>query len=159
MSKANPRKAVAAMLPLPLECGGGVEVRPMTLGMWASLERIGSPMVTGKEAKDALELIPSLYLVTHDPREVLRGDFFDAAMAWADTVPATIIEEIHRACARQMNTVFDVVPELKKKTPGETTGSSPRSHTGPRPNSDGAGAKSSGKPRCPQSPSCAASRR
>ncbi len=147
MSKANPRKAVAALLPLPLECpsAGGLAVRPMTLGMWAALERINSPLVTGKEAKDVLELLPSLYLLTHDPREVLRGDFFDAAVAWADTVPVSAMEEIQRACFRQMDAMFAVLPEIeKKKTKRETTGGSRSSLTGPHRNTGGASRKSCG---------------
>lgn len=115
MSRANPRKAMAAALPLDIDCGEGITVRPMTLGMWAALERIGSPMVTGKDAKDALDLLPSLYLVTHDPREVLRGDFMDAVLEWAGTVSVSAMASIQKACARQMNAVFDVVPETEKK--------------------------------------------
>lgn len=117
MSKTNPRKAVAAILPLAVECPCGCTVRPMTLGMWAALERVGSPLVTGKEPKDTLELVPSLYLLTHDPREVLRGSFFDDAVAWADTLPVSALEEIRAACYRQMGAMFDVLPEVKKKDP------------------------------------------
>lgn len=153
MSKANPKKAMAALLPLPLDCGNGVAVRPMTLGMWAALERIGSPMVTGKDAKDALELLPSLYLLTHDPREVLRGDFVAASLAWADTVPVSVLENIQKACAKQMNAVFDVIPEVKKKTPGEMTDGSRRSSGGRHRRSDGDGMTSSGSYRCQASPS------
>ncbi len=144
MSKANPRKAVAAILPLAIECPCGCTVRPMTLGMWAALERIGSSLVTGEEAKDALELVPSLYLLTHDPREVLRGSFFDDAVAWADTLPVSALEEIQRACYRQMGAMFDVIPEVKKKHRPATDGS-PSSRTGRHASSDGAGMKSSGK--------------
>lgn len=115
MSKANPRKALAAILPLPIDCGNGLAVRPMTLGMWAALERIKSPMVTGEDARDTLDLIPTLYLVTHDPREVLRGDLFDAALAWSDSVGVDALGAIQKACARQINAIFDVVPELEKK--------------------------------------------
>ena len=86
MSAKNPRKAMAALLPLAVKCPCGETVRPMTLGMWAALERIGSPLITGEPPKDALELIPSLYLLTHDPREVLASGFFDAAVAWADSL-------------------------------------------------------------------------
>ena len=144
MSKANPRKAVAAILPLTIACPCGATVRPMTLGMWAALERIGSPLVTGKEPKDTLELVPSLYLLTHDPREVLRGSFFDDAVAWAGTMPVTALEEIQRACYRQMGAMFDVLPEVKKKSRPETAGSRP-SPDGRRGSADGAGMKSSGK--------------
>ena len=155
MSKANPRKAVAAILPLAVECPCGATVRPMTLGMWAALERIGSPLVTGKEPKDTLELVPSLYLLTHDPREVLRGSFFDDAVAWADTLPVSALEEIKRACYRQMGAMFDVLPEVKKKSSPETAGSRP-SPDGRRGSADGAGMKSSGKSPAARSRSSAA---
>ena len=144
MSKANPRKAMAALLPLAVECPCGATVRPMTLGMWAALERIGSPLVTGKEPKDALELVPSLYLLTHDPREVLRGSFFDDAVAWADTLPVSALDEIRRACYRQMGAMFDVLPEVKKKPRPATAGSRPSS-TGRPPPTAGASTRSSGR--------------
>ena len=153
MSKANPRKAVAAILPLAVECPCGATVRPMTLGMWAALERIGSPLVTGKEPKDTLELVPSLYLLTHDPREVLRGSFFDDAVAWADTLPVSALEEIKRACYRQMGAMFDVLPEVKKKSRPGTGGSRP-SPTGRRARSAGAGTRSSGESPARRSRSC-----
>lgn len=152
MSKANPRKAVAALLPLPLDCGEGVSVRPMTLGMWAALERIGSPLVTGREPSDTLELLPSLYLLTHDPREVLRGDLLASAIAWADTVTTGAMGRIRSACARQMNAFFDVLPEVeKKKDQSGTTDGSPCSSTGRRPSTDGASPRSCGTCRSPRS--------
>ncbi len=138
---------MAAILPLAVECRCGATVRPMTLGMWAALERIGSPLVTGKEPKDTLELVPSLYLLTHDPREVLRGTFFDDAVAWADTMPVSALDEIRRACYRQMGAMFDVLPEVKKKTLRPTTGGSRPSPDGRRGSADGAGARSCGRSR------------
>ena len=144
MSRTNPRKAVAALLPLAVRCPCGVTVRPLTLGMWAALERIGSPLITAEPPKDALELVPSLYLITHDPREVLASGFFDAALAWADKLPVSALEEITRACYRQMGAMFDVLPEVKKKRrPG--TGGSQSSPDGRRGSADGAGRQSSGK--------------
>jgi len=148
MSRINPRKAMAALLPLPIKVGEGLSVRPMTLGMWAALERIGSPLVTGEEAKDVLELIPSLYMITHDPREVFKGNVLDLAMEWADTVPVTTMKAIQEACARQLNAAFDVMPEedpSKKAEGAATTVSLPRSSTGPQANTDGPSAKSCGK--------------
>ena len=145
MSKTNPRKAMAALLPLAVECPCGAVVRPMTLGMWAALERISSPLVTGKEPKDTLELVPSLYLLTHDPREVLRGTFFADAVAWANTLPISAVEEITRACYRQMGAMYDVLPEVKKKTRRQTTGGSRPSPHGRRGSAAGAGARSCGK--------------
>ena len=116
MSKANPRKAMAAMIP-----PGQSVIRPMTLGVYAALERIGSPLVTGKDAKDTLDLIPSLYLLTHDPREVFRGNILDLAMRWADTQPVEAVAAIKEAAFSQIRTMLDVTPEqqiltsLKKK--------------------------------------------
>ena len=107
---------MAALLPLAVKCPCGETVRPLTLGMYAALERIGSPLVTGAEPKDALELIPSLYLLTHDPREVLASGFFEDAVAWADTLPVTALGEIRDACYRHMGARGDVLPEVKKKT-------------------------------------------
>ena len=144
MSKANPKKAMAALLP-----PGGAVIRPMTLGVYAALERIDSPIVTGKEPKDTLELIPSLYLLTHDPREVFRGNVLDLAMQWADTQPVGVVERIREAAARQMAAFYDVVPQLgeSEAVKKKTTAGSPRSSTGPRGRTAGASKKSSGKSR------------
>ena len=140
---------MAALLPLPIGCGNGVTVKPMTLGMWAALERIGSPLVTGEEPKDALELIPSLYLLTHDPREVFRGNVVDLSMQWADTVPVATMDEIQRACYRQMNAAFDVMPEddSKKARRAGTTAGFPRLSTGQPKRTTGASGKLCGKSR------------
>lgn len=140
MSLQNPRKAVAALVP-----PGTAEIRPMTLGVYAALERIGSPLVTGEEPKDTLELLPSLYLLTHDPREVFRGNILDLAMEWADTQPVEAVSRIRDAAWRQMAAFYDVVPEgVKKKSP-ETTGGSRTTPTGRRGRTTGAGARSCGK--------------
>ena len=153
MSKTNPRKAMAALLPLAVECQCGAVVRPLTLGMWAALERIGSPLITCEAPKDSLELVPSLYLLTHDPREVLRSGFFEDAVAWADTLPVSALDEIRQACYRQMGAMGDVLPEVKKKT-GPATAGSRRSRTGRPASTAGAGAKSCGRSRCRPSPCC-----
>lgn len=151
MSRTNPRKAMAALLPLPLKTACGVTVRPMTLGMYAALERIGSSLVTGEESKDTLELIPSLYLLTHDPREVFRGNVLDLAMAWADTMPVSAVEEIKAACLRQVGAMTDVIPQLSpeelKKNGAETTDGSPRSRPSRQKPSAGLTSKSCGKSR------------
>lgn len=153
MSKANPRKAMAAMIP-PAQ----TVIRPMTLGMYAALERIGSPLVTGVDAKDALELLPSLYLLTHDPREVFRGNILDLALQWADTVPVSAMAEIRAACEAQLGAVMDVIPEVdpKKAPSAATTGGLPRSSTTSPAATTGPSARSSGKSPSPRSPSSAA---
>ena len=145
MSKGNPRKAVAAILPLAIEAAPGVTVRPMTLGMFAALERIGSPLVTGEEAQDTLALIPSLYLLTHDPREVFRGNVLDLAMEWADAQPVTVVEAIEKAAYRQMNAVFDVLPDVEDEKKKAMTAGSPRSSRTRPKSGTGATGKSSGR--------------
>lgn len=122
MSRANPKKAMAAILPLTVRAvsdGRVYEVRPMTLGMWAALERISSPLVTGAEVRDTLEIIPSLYLLTHDPREVFRGNIIDLAMEWADEQPVGALAAIKAAADQQIAAITDVLPEsdVKKKSP------------------------------------------
>ena len=151
---------MAALLPLPIGCGNGVTVKPMTLGMWAALERIGSPLVTGKEPKNALEIIPSLYLLTHDPREVFRGNVVDLSMQWADTMPVKAMDEIQRACYRQMNAAFDVMPEddSKKARRAGTTAGFPRSSIGQPKRTTGASGKSCGKSRSLRSRSSSGAR-
>ena len=150
MSRTNPRKAMAALLP-----PGQAVIRPMTLGMYAALERIESPLVTGKDAKDTLDLIPSLYMLTHDPREVFRGNIMDLAMAWADTVPVETMKAIRLAALEQMRAMIDVTPQQSDDQPKKkTTAGSPKRPIGRRHDTDGRSMKSCGKSRRAQSRSC-----
>ena len=127
MSKGLPIKAFAALLPRTIKVCEGVEVRPLSLAMFAVLERINSPMVTGAEA-DTMELLPSLYALTHEPlAAVASQNLLADSLAWADTMPPRVIEEIKRAAEEQISAVLDVVPEPKKKAPEEAgTGGSSR---------------------------------
>lgn len=144
MSKANPRKAMAALIP-----PGQADIRPMTLGMYAALERIESPLITGKDAKDTLELIPSLYLLTHDPREVFRGNILDLAMQWADTQPVEVVASIRTAAFDQIRAFLDVNPSKADdgKPKKKTTDGSPSGLNGPQGPITGASKKSCGESR------------
>lgn len=142
---ANPKKAIAALMPPAIDCGEGASVHPMTLAMWAALERIESPLITGKPAKDTMDLLPSLYLLTHGAAEILSGNLLAKAYEWADTVSPLVMERIRRACAEQITVVTDVIPEGGKKKL-QTVGS-PRSSTTSRPPTTGRSKQSSGKPR------------
>ena len=139
---------MAALIP-----PGQATIRPMTLGVYAALERINSPLITGKDAKDTLDLIPSLYILTHDPREVFRGNILDLAMQWADTVPVSKMAEIRSACEAQLKAVFDVIPETdpKKARSAATTDGLPRSSTTSPAGTTGPIARSSGKSISPRS--------
>ena len=144
--RANPKKAVAAAMPLPIG-----DVRPMTLAMWAALEHIDSPLLksSNPDGLAVLDLLPSLYLLTHDPREIFRANLLDLAMQWADTLPVTAIADIRRAAEAQMRTVAAVIPEddEEESRKKKVTALSPTSSTTPVRRSAGATAKRSTKPR------------
>lgn len=121
MSEANPVKAMSALIPEPITTPEGVVVRPLTLGVFALLERIKSPTLVRCKT-DSLALLPSLYILTHDPREVLErfGELDALAVAWADTLPPHAIGAIEAAAAVQIQRMLDVIaPEgdSKKKRP------------------------------------------
>lgn len=115
MSAANPRKGVAALLPRTIEVGGGYAVRPLSLGMYAILERIKSPMLDSAATPDTLELVPTLYVLTHDPMDSLSGNLFEKSVAWADTVDPGMLVRIRDAAVRQIAAMTDVIPEAAPK--------------------------------------------
>ena len=146
MSKANPVKAVAALLPRPIPTVGGT-VRPLSLGMYAILERISSPLLVAGAAPAPMDLVPSLYVLTHDPADALSGDLFAKSLAWADSVPPAALDEICRAATAQIRAMIDVVPEgdVKKKA---TTAGSPASPSGaPKPTAGTTKKRSGASPR------------
>lgn len=131
MSEANPEKAVAAIIPEPIVTPEGVEVRPLTLATFALLERIGSPTLVECQT-NTLDLIPSLYIMTHDPREVLDryGDLPALAVAWADTLPPHAIGAIEAAAAVQIRRMLDVIADEAGGKKKPTTAGSPASRNG-----------------------------
>ena len=145
MSKANPIKAMRALIPAPIETPCGCTVRPVTLGMFAVLERISSPLLGETPVDGALSLVPSLYALTHDPADTLEPGLFARSMAWADTLPPAALVEIRDAAERQVQAMLDVVPERKDSKKKATTDGSPRSPSGAPRTMDGAGARSCGK--------------
>lgn len=160
MSRANPRKAVSALLPAPIRIGAlGVEVRPFTLATFAVLEKIGSPMLPsdGPVRAGVFDLVPTLYAATHGPAECLDqladGTFARRAIEWADTVPGTAMPLLKDAILRQVGTVYDVVPESPQKKTADTTAGSPPSPNGPAAPTAGPGARRSSKSPRPSSPS------
>lgn len=138
MSELNPVKALRALLPRPIpiaECGGLVQVRPFTLAAAVILDEIGSPLVrkAGTVPSTPFALLPSLYVLTHDPFEVLEGmageNLLRTALAWADTLPPGAMEAIERAARRQIAAFVDVAPRGKKAAGTQTTDGSPRSRS------------------------------
>lgn len=153
MSAANPRKGVAALLPRTIDVGGGYAVRPLTLGMYAILERIKSPMLTSDAKPDTLEMIPTLFVLTHDPMVSLEGNLFEKSVTWSDTVAPSMLVRIRDAAMRQIAAMTDVIPEAAPKKKEATTDGSSDTSSSPRRHTAGAMKKSSGRHRHPQSPS------
>lgn len=116
MSKSNPEKAMAALVPAPINVGD-MSVRPFTLGMYAILERIKSPMLVPGEHNDILTTIPTLYAVTHDPADVLDNlaDIDRVALAWADTLHPSVMPKLKDACTAQFKAMLDVITEPDEK--------------------------------------------
>ena len=130
----NPRKALSAALPPAIDvCGGAYSVKPITLGAFALLERYRSPMLfpRGKPA-ETLDLLPSLYILTHDAADCLSGNILDKAVEWADAVGVDAIGEIREAAARQLAAIADVMPDGVKKKSATRTATSPTGSTGAR---------------------------
>ena len=143
MSATNPRKAVAAFLPAPIPIPGtGEAVQPFSLATYGILEKIGSPLVMPVEGPvTALDLIPSLYVVTHDAAEVLAGDIAADSVAWAKTLPPTVLLPMEQVARRQIGVLIDVLPEAAKKKAGKATAGSPNSPDGPAKPTAGRGAR------------------
>ena len=145
MSKENPIKALRAMLPRPIAIDGlGVEVRPFSLAAAALLDEIGSPLVrkAGTVPNTPFALLPSLYVLTQDPLEVLAGmvgeNLLKTALKWADGLPPDALAKIERAARVQIDVFLDVAPRAKKATGTRpTTDGSPRSPSSRRPSSAG----------------------
>ena len=120
----NPTAALAALVPQPIPVDGtGEVVRPFTLALYAALDRIHSPLLYGGVGTDALALLPSLYIATHDPGEWYKPELLARATEWADALPPQALPALRDACAAQIRAVLDVTPEAdpKKKAGGDTT--------------------------------------
>lgn len=146
----NPQKALSAALPPSIDvCSGAYSVKPITLGIFALLERYRSPMLFPQAGKavQTLDLLPSLYILTHDVADSLSGNILDKALEWADTVGVNALGEIRDAAQRQLAAIADIMPEGVKKKSATRTAASPTGSTGARANTAGTGR-----------PSCSASR-
>ena len=155
----NPRKALSAALPPAIDvCGGAYSVKPITLGAFALLERYRSPMLFPRSGKPAetLDLLPSLYILTHDAADCLSGNILDKAVEWADAVGVDAIGEIREAAARQLAAIADVMPDGVKKKSATRTATSPTGSTGARANTAGTGRLSCSASRSRQSRSTGA---
>ncbi|MBR1836277.1 MAG: hypothetical protein IJ783_03230 [Kiritimatiellae bacterium] len=136
MSALNPEKALRALLPRPISIEGtDLCVRPLSLAAFALLDAIGSPLVRepGTAPDTPMALIPSLYVLTHDPLEVLDGmadaNLLRTALKWADALPPDAMAKVERAARAQIAAVLAVAPQGKKAAGTRTTDGSRRSPT------------------------------
>lgn len=138
MSKSNPKKAIEALLPQPIKTRGGV-VNPIMLATYALLEYTESPMLFAQKAK-ILELIPTLYILTHDAVEISRdiGSLVDKSIAWASGILLDVMPEIELAAKKQIEVAFQVIDLANKKKAQAETDGSQQSRSGRAKATDGA---------------------
>lgn len=122
----NPKAALDALFPQPIDCGEGVEVKPFSLATYALLEKIGSYIIFPHEPTQE-ETLRSLYICTHDAKEVFK-DFDkldDLAFDWASTLRPAMVNTITDAILKQVDAVRRAMPpeEGPEKNPPQTDGS------------------------------------
>lgn len=112
---ANPKSALDALFPQSIDCGEGVEVKPMSLATYALLEKIGSYIIMQHKPTEE-EILKSLYICTHDPRSVFKDfDKLDElAFDWASTLPPSMMDVISQAILKQISVVQAVMPLAKE---------------------------------------------
>lgn len=119
MSKLNPTSSLKALFPLPIDCGFGVKVYPLSLGHYALLEKIDSFLIDGNHIPDELEVIRTFYICTHSAKEIIQNfeRLDELSFEWADTIPPSINSNIANAIHKQIEIMTKVVPitDSKKK--------------------------------------------
>ena len=122
----NPKAALDALFPQPIDCGEGVEVKPFSLATYALLEKIGSYIVFPHEPTQE-ETLKSLYICTHDAKQVFKDfDKLDElAFDWASGLRPAMVNTITDAILKQVDAVRRAMPpeEGPEKNPPQTDGS------------------------------------
>jgi len=122
----NPKAALDALFPQPIDCGEGVEVKPFSLATYALLEKIGSYIIFPHEPTQE-EVLKTLYICTHDAKQVFK-DFDklgDLAFDWASGLRPAMVNTITEAILKQVDAVRRAMPpeEGPEKNPPQTDGS------------------------------------
>lgn len=110
----NPKSALDALFPQPIDCGEGVLVKPFSLATYALLEKIGSYIIFPHEPTQE-ETLASLYICTHDPKETFKHfeELQDRAIDWADTIRPAMFQKITDAVLQQIALVKNAMPPEK----------------------------------------------
>lgn len=114
----NPVRAIAAFNAAPAEIAG-YKVYPVTLGICGVLDAIDSPLVTGQNPGGISGWTETIYAMTRptaDSLALLAGEdgreaFREAALRWADSVPAGVALSLMREANRQAHVAMGVNPE------------------------------------------------
>ncbi len=110
----NPKSALEALFPQSIDCGEGVAVKPFSLATYALLEKIKSYIIFPHEPTQE-EIIMSLYICTHDPKEIFKHfeDLQDRAVDWADSLKPVMVQKITEAVFKQIQAVRNAMPPEK----------------------------------------------
>ena len=128
---ANPEPVLDALLPAAITVARGrVVVRPLTLATFALLDKIRSPLLSGDSSGGVIDLLPTLYVLTHGASVCLAdlsaGRLEAVAIDWADQFPPQILAEIRAAAVEQIGRILYMIPPPDESTSKkkETAGSS-----------------------------------
>ena len=112
----NPKSALAALNAIG-ETVGKVTLSEVTLSKAAILETIGSPVMSGKKAKDITlgDVLPTLFVLAtpaFECKRMLADKSFDkAACEWGDSIPVMDGTKLVQAMKRIMQRISDVSPQ------------------------------------------------
>lgn len=133
MATENPKSAIDAILEEDKEIGNnGLRIYPLTLGRYALLELVKSPLINKETEFSTLTLIPTFYIMTREVSE-LKGynsrnieELEQKSMEWAETQTINDSGKILDELLQKFNLVQRVKPDVeedtKKKGPQPTDG-------------------------------------
>jgi hypothetical protein len=133
MATENPKSAIDAILEDDKEIGNnGLRIYPLTLGRYALLELVKSPLINKETEFSTLTLIPTFYIMTREVSE-LKGynsrnieELEQKSMEWAETQTINDSGKILDELLQKFNLVQRVKPDVeedtKKKGPPQTDG-------------------------------------
>lgn len=95
-------------------------VYPLTLGRYALLELAESPFLDSSREMSMTNMMPSLYVMTHDMKE-LKGigprdadRLYAAAQEWADGINLEDVPELVKSILQKMQDLMKVAPSTGK---------------------------------------------
>jgi hypothetical protein len=123
MAGENPTSAIDAILEEDKEIGNnGLRIYPLTLGRYALLELVKSPLINKETEFSTLTLIPTFYIMTREVSE-LKGfnsrnieELEQKSMEWAETQTINESGKILDELLQKFNLVQRVKPDVEEDT-------------------------------------------